>query len=136
MIYLDSYVFLDILSGKKELVERARKFLVEAIKVGYIVSSVVLTEVIYHLLRKGKVEESEDFLVFIESSENLKVVDVNKEIAVLAAKLRNKYYKKGKVGISYLDCIHLATAIVTGCSKFVTGDKDFEVVKEIKVEIY
>ncbi len=136
MIYLDTYVLLDIFSGEKELVEKAKKYLMEAKKEGCVISSVVLTEVIFHLLRKGKGEFIEDFLLFVNTFEKLKVVEVDKEIAIMAGKLRAKYYKKRECELSFLDCIHIATAIIKKCRKIVTGDRDFLKVKEIEVEVY
>ena len=136
MIYLDTYVLLDVFSGERELVKKAKKYLIEAKKEGCVVSTVVLTEVIFHLLRKGGESFVDDFLLFVDTFEKLKVVEVSKEIAVKAGKLRAKYYKKGECELSFLDCIHVATAILEKCQKIVTGDKDFSKVKEIKVEVY
>ena len=65
---------------------------------------------------------------------NIKVISVTEEIAELAGKLRAKYYSKERQ-ISFIDCIHLATAIVSKAEKFVTGDKDFLGVEEIKIEL-
>ena len=67
---------------------------------------------------------------------NLRIEPANNEITVLAGRLRYKYYKNKQREISYLDCIHLATAILTKCKKFVTGDKDFKDVKELEIEVY
>ena len=66
----------------------------------------------------------------------MKVVDVNREISIKAAELRASYYKKNKCELSFLDCIHIASAILTKCSKIVTGDKEFLRIKEIRAEVY
>ena len=136
MIYLDSYVILDIFSGEKRLIEKAKKYLSKTRKEGCVISTVVLTEVIFHLIRKGFENVIDDFLLFIDTFEKMKVIDVNMEIAVMAGRLRNKYYKKSECELSFLDCIHIATAILTKCSRIITGDKDFLKVKEIKAEVY
>jgi len=46
----------------------------------------------------------------------MKIVDVDKEIALLAGRLRCKYYKKQECELSFLDYIYIATAISTKCS--------------------
>jgi predicted nucleic acid-binding protein len=136
MIYLDSYVFLDLFSGEKELMEKAKKYLERAKKEGCTISTVVLTEVIFHLARKRFENIIEDFLLFVDTFEKMKVVDVNREIALLAGGLRYKYYKKQECELSFLDCIHIATAISTKCSSIVTGDKEFSKIEEIRTEVY
>jgi predicted nucleic acid-binding protein len=136
MIYLDSYVFLDLFSGEKELVKKAKRYLIEARKENCAISTVVLTEVIFHLLRKKFIDTIEDFLLFIDTFKQMKVFEVNRETAIFAGKLRHKYYKKGECELSFLDCIHIATAIFAKCSKIVTGDEDFSKIEEIKVEVY
>jgi predicted nucleic acid-binding protein len=108
----------------------------KAKKEGCVISTAVLTEVIFHLIRKGFENIVDDFLLFVGTFEKMKVVDVNKEIAIIAGKLRGKYYKKPECELSFLDCIHMATAIFTKCSKIVSGDKEFLNVKEIEVEVY
>ena len=136
MIYIDSYVFLDLFSGERRLIKKAERYLRLAVRKGLVISTVVITEVAYHLLRRGKEDALNAFLLFLERVEKSRIVSVDKEIALLAAKLRKKYYRKGKCELSYLDCIHAATAIVSKCEKLVTGDKDFASIKEIEVEVY
>lgn len=136
MIYLDSYVFLDLFSGEKKRVEGAKKYLERAKQEGCIISTVVLTEVLYHLRRKGFENIAEDFLLFVQTFEKLKVIDVNEDIAIQAARIRAKYYKKNECEISFLDSIHIATAIYANCTEIVTGDEAFLKIKEIKVETY
>lgn len=136
MIYLDTYVMLDVFSGEKKLIEKAKKYLEIAKKRGCVISTAVLTEVIFHLSRKGFENMVEDFLLFVDTFEKMKVVEVNREIAVMAGKLRHKYYRKPDCELSFLDCIHIATAIFTKCSKIITGDKTFLKVEEIKAEVY
>ncbi|MCC6003945.1 MAG: PIN domain-containing protein [Thermofilum sp.] len=136
MIYLDSYVFLDLFSGEGNRVEKAKKYIEKAKREGCVISTVVLTEVIYHLIRKGFEDVAEDFLLFIQIFEKMQVVNVNEDIAIQAAKLRSKYYKKHECELSFLDCLHIATAIYANCTEIVTGDEEFLKIKEIKVEIY
>jgi len=134
-IYLDTFVFMDILSGSEHAAD-AMKY-IELMKSGStgVVSSVLFAELSYHLTkRKGK-DKAEEVLIYIQSLPNIEIVPVGEEIAKKAGRLRVKYsgiYKK----LTYFDCIHIATAVYSGCSKFITGDRGFLDVKDIEVEVY
>lgn len=136
MLCLDSYVIMDVLSDNKEKALKAQKYLTEAGARGGIISSTVLAEVFFHVARRNTVDNASKAITFIKSMENLHIVDANQDISILAGELRHKYYKKSQKELSYLDCIHLATAINKNCNKFITGDKDFEGIEEIETEVY
>lgn len=55
---------------------------------------------------------------------------------MLAGHLRNKYHHRAKSGVSFLDAIHLATAIQRNADTFVTTGNDFSGIEEITVDIY
>ena len=132
-IYLDTFVFMDMLSGQKEAVEKAKKYLQQQA----MVSSIVLAELVFHMVRHGVHRAKKDEIIFyIRSLENLKIIDVTDEIAEMAGKIRARYWKLLEKKLTYFDSIHIATAIVAGAKKFVTGDKDFRGIKEIEVEVY
>ncbi len=137
-IYLDTFIFMDLLSGNEEYAKKARGYL-EAIKAGQvhgIVSSILLTELAFHLKRKRGREKAEEMLYYIRSLPGLSIVPVTEEIAKEAGILRARYIRKIPKKLTYFDAIHLATAINQKCSKFVTGDRGFREIKEIEVEIY
>ncbi len=130
-IYLDTYVFMDMLSGKEELANKAKQYLK-----GYsVVSSVVFAEISFHVARRDADSVSE-ILYLIESLPNLRVIPVTQEIATLAGSLRGKYRKKIEKKLTYFDCIHIATAISEKCAKFITGDRGMRDISEIEVEVY
>ncbi len=129
MIALDTYVFFEAMNKN----ERAIKVLKEVKEKGGVISVLVLTELYYHLSKRNLVEEYYKIRVIIDEL-NIKIIPVTEEIAELAGKLRAKYYSKERQ-ISFIDCIHLATAIISKAKKFVTGDKDFLGIEEIKVEL-
>ena len=130
-IYLDTFVFMDLLSGNKEIAEKAAVY----IKEDAVVSAVLLAELSFHIghRKKSKIDE---VLFYIQSLPNLKIIEVTTEISTLAGKMRAAYFKKIEKNLTYFDCLHLATALVSGCTKFVTGDKGFTAIQEIEVEIY
>jgi predicted nucleic acid-binding protein len=132
-VYFDTFVFMDILSGRQDLVKKMENFIKNN---NGVVSSILLTELSYHLRRKKGKEKMEQVIFYIQSLPNLEIVSVNEEIATLAGRLRAKYRKKIEKKLTYFDCIHLATAISMNCKKFITGDRGFKEIKEIETEIY
>lgn len=135
-IYLDTFVFMDILSGE-ELSGKAIQYIEEAKKAGGVISAVQLAELGFHLRHRKSREKTEEILFYIQSLPNLEIVPVTSEIAKDAGLLRARYRRlKTQKKFTYFDCIHLATALAAKCTKFVTGDKGFKEVKEIETEIY
>lgn len=59
---------------------------------------------------------------------NVDIVPADKNIALKAAKIRANY-KSFKA----LDAIHLATAVLNGCTAFITNDKQLRQIQEIPV---
>ncbi|MFA4819792.1 MAG: PIN domain-containing protein [Candidatus Aenigmatarchaeota archaeon] len=135
-IYLDTFVFMDILSGE-DIFGKAIQYIEEAKKVGGVISAVQLTELGFHLRRRKSREKTEEILFYIQSLPNLEIIPVTGEIAKDAGLLRARYRRmKTQKKFTYFDCIHLATALAAKCTKFVTGDRGFKEVKEIETEIY
>ncbi len=130
-LYLDTYVFMDMLSGKEELAQKAKQYLK-----GYsVVSTIIFTEISFHVAKRDADSVSE-ILYLIESLPNLRIIPVDSEIAKLAGSIRTKYRKKLEKKLTYFDSVHLATAIIEKCDKFITGDRGLRSIEEIEVEIY
>ena len=135
-IYLDTFIFMDVLSGDPVLSVKAASFL-DGKDVKHVISAVMLTELAYHLRRRKSREKTEEILFYIQSLPNIIIIPVTEEIAMHAGILRAKYRRlKYPKKFSYFDCIHLATAISERCTKFVTGDRGFSGIQEIKAEVY
>ncbi len=135
--YLDTFVFMDILSGDPSLASKAMQYISEAEKSGGVVSSILFTELAYHIRRRKSREMTEEILFYIESLPNLEIIPLSYIIAKHAGILRAKYRRlKTMKKLTYFDAIHIATAIESQCAKFVTGDKGFKDVGEINVEVY
>ncbi len=132
----DSSVFLDyFLRGPKK--EKSRRYVLELSenKGSGVISSICLLEVKYHITRNLGHQKAEEAMFFIKNIENLTIVDLNDNIAEMAADIRIKYYSK-ECPLSFADAIHVATAIVANCGKIVSADADFSYIKEIKSEKY
>lgn len=135
-IYLDTFVFMDILSGE-DISGKAIQYIEEAKKVGGVISSVQLTEMSFHLRRRKSREKTEEILFYIQSLPNIEIIPVTSEIAKDAGLMRARYrHLKTQKKFTYFDCIHITTALAAKCTKFVTGDRGFKEVKEIEMEIY
>ncbi|MBI2580170.1 MAG: PIN domain-containing protein [Candidatus Aenigmarchaeota archaeon] len=135
-LYLDTFVFMDILSGS-EYAGPAKSY-IEMMRKGAtgVVSSVLFAELSFHLTkRKGK-DKAEEVLIYIQSLPNVEIVPVSEEIAKKAGRLRARYAGRIQKKLTYFDCIHLATAVLSQCNKFVTGDRGFSDIKDIEVEVY
>lgn len=132
MIYLDSWIFLEYLTSGIKYEKCKKLILGKRMKA---ISPVVLMEVKYKATKKRGRKNTREFLYKIITDPLTVIVNVDRKTAEKAANLRLKYYKKGKRELSYSDCIHLATAILSKCKKFYSGDSDFKGIKEIPVEI-
>ena len=132
-IYLDTFVFMDMLSGQKDLMDKAKKYIMQP----SMVSSIIFAELVFHMIRNGIPKSKKDEILFyVRSLENLEILDVTDEIAELAGRLRGRYWKRLEKKLTYFDSIHLATAVINNVKKFVTGDKDFRGIEEIAIELY
>ena len=134
-MYLDTFVFMDILSGEEDAA-KAEVYLNKMKVSGAVVSSILLAELAFHLRRKRGREKAEEILLYIQALPNLEIVPVSGEIAKIAGMLRARYSRKIPKKLTYFDCIHIATALASGCTRFVTGDRGFRDIKEIEMEIY
>jgi predicted nucleic acid-binding protein len=137
-IYLDTFVFMDILSGNEEFSSKAKKYL-EEVKAGKsfgIVSCVLFEELAFHIKRRKGTQKAEEILFYIQSLPGIEFVPVSQDIAKLAGILRARYAGKIEKKLTYLDCIHLATALHEKCDQFITGDRGFRDILEIKIELY
>lgn len=87
-------------------------------------SIISLTEILsYPETSKVEKQLTEDFF----NTPNLKVLDVNKEVATVAAGIRRGY------GLRLPDTIQLATALSSKAKAFITNDVRLKTFKEIKI---
>ena len=134
MIYLDSWVWIEFFASD-EKAQKAGEYLEALNSEPAVISAITLLEVQYRLRQKTSSETAKQIIHYIEALDNLTVLPVTSSVARRAARLRGKYYTPGELEMSYGDAIHLATAVMAGCDKFVTGDSDFEPVTEVTVNL-
>ena len=92
-----------------------------------VVSSLILTEVLVHPLRRGAAELEVEYRDLLTRSANLELLPVGVAIAQRAAQLRARY------GIRTPDALHIATALEAGCQAFLTNDSRLRQVGELRV---
>jgi predicted nucleic acid-binding protein len=79
-------------------------------------------EVYYNTMREQGISEAEKVILQLDKFP-IQIVDVNKELAYEAAKL------KGEFRIAYADCFAVALSVKLGAT-IVTGDPDFKKLRE------
>jgi predicted nucleic acid-binding protein len=126
---IDANVFLSIIGEELALVPLCLPFM-EAIERGEvkgIASVVALTECLVKPYKDNDAVQQYTVLALLESTNNLSHIPVSNAIAKRAARLRADY------NLRTPDALHVATAIESGCEAFLTNDKQFERVAEIRV---
>ena len=131
-VYFDTFLFMDLLSVKPELAEKAEAYLRNSRGV---VSSILLAELAFRVSRRKR-SKANEILFYVQSLPNIEIIGVDEEIAGLAGLLRSKYRGKIQKKLTYFDCLHLATAMKAKCRKFITGDRGFREITDIEVEVY
>lgn len=129
-IYLDTAIFIYYLEQNQFYFNKTRNFFKLCFNnenIGLFTSAVTIEEYCVFPVSENNAESIENFDKFIDGMD-ISVIPVSRTIALEAAKFRAKYK-----GVKALDAIHLATAYVSGCSLFVTNDKQLKQIQELNV---
>lgn len=87
----------------------------------FVTSHITLAETLIHPFRFGDVQAQHRYKLLLSSSSHwLQVRTISQPVLVLAARLR------ATSSLKLPDAIHMATAVLTGCSHILTGDTDFK----------
>lgn len=124
-ILVDTCIFLSILYDEPS----SEKAIALLKKHETLISVITLAEILASTYKKQE-EYAIEAKVLVEKSvgeEN--VVEVTKETAELAGKLKTRYSSD----FSLADAIILATALLTGCDAIATFDPEFKKVREIRI---
>lgn len=119
VVGLDSNIFIRALDDPGLLGEKSRSLL-EDFRQSFqkiSISVIVLEEFFVRVYKQKREKDLDDILGFITLDGLVQLVDVNEQIALLAAKIRADYNIKAP------DAIHLASAIEAGAKTFITTDK-------------
>jgi predicted nucleic acid-binding protein len=96
-------------------------------RVNGVTSVVTLLELLVRPIELEAHEAARDFESFLYGYPNLRVVDVDRGVARLAAKLRASYR------LAAADCLQLGSAINAGASVFLTNDRALARVGELRI---
>ena len=128
-IYFDTTPLIYFLDDEKPFSDKVAAFIFNHQNENdfYLTSTITDTEYLvfpYRMQDTNKVSAFESFL----SDFNFQIVEPNRAITKLAAKLRAKYQ-----GLKGMDALHLATSIYFGCDIFLTNDAQLRQVVETNV---
>ena len=94
-----------------------------------ITSVVTMLEILVKPKRDGDFEAARDYEELLATYPNLRILDVDIAVAVLAADLRAKY------AIRTPDALQIATAVHAGASGFITNDEQLRQVAQEGIEV-
>lgn len=120
-IYLDSCIYIYYFSAGNILGKRASKYFVgaETNKHEILASSLVMHEILSGVYKEIKSKAGEIY-GNLSLHPGISWIDFSLEIADLSAQLRSE------TSLKTPDCIHLATALLSECSQFITNDKQIK----------
>jgi predicted nucleic acid-binding protein len=128
---LDANILITILNVEPLLLPFCMPFLQAIIQqeIEAVVSHVVFTECLVRPYQTKNLQAEASALQLLERTPGLITTPVSDVIAKRAARLRANY------NLRTPDALHIATAIETGCETFLTNDRQFSRVTEIRVII-
>lgn len=130
-IGLDTPVLIYLLQRNPTYIDRVREVMreVQSGSTVAIFSAIGLIEILTGPKKQGRHDLAAQYRETLFNFPNLTVRGLNQRIIEYASDLRASY------NISTPDAIHLATAIDSGVSKFITNDRSLKKIREIKVEL-
>ncbi len=90
-----------------------------------VTSAITVEESLVYPDLSGQMDFADNFNRFLDYM-NVKIIDINADIAEQASKLRGQYK-----GFKAMDALQLSSAIASGCDIFFTNDKQLRQEKEI-----
>ncbi len=131
IIAIDSMIFIYHFEAHLDFVSQTREIF-RSINIGKnkgISSIISLLEILTHPKKKKNYLLVKEYSELLNHFPNLRFIDVDWKIVDLASSLRAKYNLKTP------DSIQIATAITEKADYFITADKNFKKVEEIKVKL-
>ncbi|MBO6179094.1 MAG: type II toxin-antitoxin system VapC family toxin [Selenomonadaceae bacterium] len=126
-IFIDTNPFIYLLDSKNEYTEKM-EFIMDKLTENDCVlysSPITVAEYMVHPYKENCPEKIKHFLSFIEDA-NIKIIDINTEIAAMSSLTRAKY-----TAFKGMDSLQLAAAEYSKCDMILTNDKQLCQYKEI-----
>jgi len=118
----DSWLLFKVAEKNDDAIHLLRE--VEHGKHRLIVSVLSFGEIKVGMYRVGKPQLAEEAIMNFVAIPNVEVVNVDLEVVDEAAR------RKSSLGLSFVDSLILASALIKGCEIFVTGDSDFDIAEK------
>lgn len=127
VIGLDTSIFIYFLEGSKKYSPLARVTLkgIEEGKWEGVTSTITLMEVTVHPWQVGREKVAREYEAMLVHFPNLSIVDVDRNVARVAAQLRAKH------NISAPDALQIAASLSFGAKAFLTNDKRLSKLQEL-----
>ena len=124
-IFLDTSPLIYFLEKNEAFYGTVSKFFSDNMNAEYVTSVATIAEYFLIPYRNGNQDLIGEFDHFISVMQVI-IVDINRPIAEKAARIRANYRT-----FKAMDCLQLATAIISGCDLFLTNDKQLRQFSEI-----
>lgn len=130
-VYLDTAPIIYFLEKNPQWYEKIEVFLYKGIQEEFQFVTSVITNIEYLVVptRNVNVLAINNYWDFLRSLD-IKVLQIDKEIAETAVRLRAKYHD-----LKTADAVQLASCLYTKCGIFLTNDKQLLQVKEVPVKL-
>jgi predicted nucleic acid-binding protein len=130
-VYLDTAPIIYFLEKNPQWYEKIEVFLYKGIQEEFQFVTSVITNIEYLVVptRNVNVLAINNYWDFLRSLD-VQVLQINREIAEVAVKLRAKY-----AGIKTADAIQLAASLHVNCDIFLSNDKQLLQVKEVPAKL-
>ena len=128
-VYFDTMVFIYLLEGFDALriqLGDIRDCIAQG-ETDIVTSELTLCETLVQPFRAGKAESVAAYRIFIEDSGAFALQPVRRETFVRASLFRAQF------GLRTPDAIHVATAVETGCTAFVTNDAAIRAPRDLRI---
>lgn len=126
-IYLDANIFIYLLEGYADFMRPLGQIFdfIDSGKLKAYTSELTIAEVLIKPIVDDNKSLQQVYKDTLQSSNNLGVVPVGKDVLIAAAQLRAKSLKNNN-NIRLPDAIHAATANICECSTFLTNDQKLQ----------
>lgn len=126
-VYIDTSPIIYYLENSALYMDKMKRFFELCLdnNIQIVTSTITIEEYLVFPYASGKLELVDNFKRFIRYM-NIKIVDINDEVAEQAAKIRGQF-KSFKA----MDSLQLAVAIVSKCDMFFTNDKQLRQEKSL-----
>lgn len=128
-VYLDTNIFIYALEGYSTF-RPALTVLFEALdrhELAAITSELTLAEALVKPFLDRSIERERAYLQILQPSASLQMLPVSRDVLIASARLR------AETNMKLPDAIHAATALITGCSYFLTNDSHLRTVPGLTI---